>query len=141
MAPYRSSLCCEMSCKQLEVSEATYHRWRAQYGGMKADDVKRLKELEGENARLKRIVARFQSMPLIWQRASRLSWSWLIRILLSDSNTCSDTFCLSYHDPRTVAPGPSPTPTRLKRPTSVTTLPATRAVAPWALSRPAVGSG
>jgi putative transposase len=43
--------------KQLEVSEATYHRWRAQYGGMKADDVKRLKELETENARLKRIVA------------------------------------------------------------------------------------
>jgi putative transposase len=43
--------------KQLEVSEATYHRWRAQYGGMKADDVKRLKELEVENAKLKRIVA------------------------------------------------------------------------------------
>jgi putative transposase len=43
--------------KQLGVSEATYHRWRAQYGGMKADDVKRLKELEVENARLKRIVA------------------------------------------------------------------------------------
>ena len=43
--------------KQLEVSEATFHRWRAQYGGMKADDVKRLKELEVENARLKRIVA------------------------------------------------------------------------------------
>ena len=43
--------------KQLEISEATYHRWRAQYGGLKADDVKRLKELEGENARLKRIVA------------------------------------------------------------------------------------
>jgi putative transposase len=34
-----------------------YHRWRTQYGGLKADDVKRLKELEGENARLKRIVA------------------------------------------------------------------------------------
>jgi putative transposase len=43
--------------KVLEVSEATYHRWRAQYGGMKADDVKRLKELELENACLKRIVA------------------------------------------------------------------------------------
>jgi hypothetical protein len=43
--------------KFLEISEATYHRWRAQYGGMKADDVKRLKELEVENARLKRIVA------------------------------------------------------------------------------------
>jgi putative transposase len=43
--------------KQLEVSEQTYHRWRVQFGGMKADDVKRLKELERENARLKRIVA------------------------------------------------------------------------------------
>jgi putative transposase len=43
--------------KQLEVSEATYHRWRAQYGGLKADDVRRLKELEGENARLKRLLA------------------------------------------------------------------------------------
>ncbi len=43
--------------KQLEVSEATYHRWRTQFGGMKADDVKRLKELEVENAQLKRIVA------------------------------------------------------------------------------------
>jgi hypothetical protein len=43
--------------KHLEVAEATYHRWRNQYGGMKADDVKRLKELEAENARLKRIVA------------------------------------------------------------------------------------
>ena len=43
--------------KQLEVSEATYHRWRVQFGGMKANDVKRLKELEVENARLKRIVA------------------------------------------------------------------------------------
>ena len=43
--------------KTLEVSEATYHRWRAQFGGMKADDVKRLKELEAENSKLKRIVA------------------------------------------------------------------------------------
>jgi putative transposase len=44
-------------CKALEVSEPTYHRWRNQYGGMKADDAKRLKELERENAQLKRIVA------------------------------------------------------------------------------------
>ena len=43
--------------KELEVSEQTYYRWRNQFGGMKADDVKRLKELEQENARLKRIVA------------------------------------------------------------------------------------
>src|SRR3989442_3319282 len=43
--------------KALEISENTYHRWRNQYGGMKADDAKRLKELERENQRLKRIVA------------------------------------------------------------------------------------
>ena len=43
--------------KHLEVSEQTFHRWRTQYGGMKADDAKRLKELERENARLKHIVA------------------------------------------------------------------------------------
>lgn len=43
--------------KRLEVSENTFHRWRNQYGGMKADDVKRLKELEKENSRLKKIVA------------------------------------------------------------------------------------
>ena len=39
------------------ISEATFHRWRNQYGGMKADATKRLKELEKENARLKKIVA------------------------------------------------------------------------------------
>ena len=43
--------------RHLEVSEQTYHRWRQQYGSMQADDVKRLKELEYENGRLKRIVA------------------------------------------------------------------------------------
>ena len=43
--------------KHLEVVEQTYYRWRNQYGGMKADDAKRLRELEKENARLKRIVA------------------------------------------------------------------------------------
>jgi putative transposase len=43
--------------KHLEVSEQTFHRWRNQYGGMKADDAKRLKELERENSRLKAIVA------------------------------------------------------------------------------------
>src|SRR5260370_40201023 len=43
--------------KELEVSENTFHRWRAQYGGMKADHVQRLKELERGNTTLKRIVA------------------------------------------------------------------------------------
>lgn len=41
----------------LEVAESTWHRWLAQYGGMKANDAKRLKELEAENARFKRLVA------------------------------------------------------------------------------------
>ena len=43
--------------KALEVSEATFHRWRNQYGGMKSEEAKRLKDLEGENARLKRLLA------------------------------------------------------------------------------------
>ena len=45
------------AAKQVEISEQTYHRWRNQYGGMKADDARRLRELERENARLKRLVA------------------------------------------------------------------------------------
>jgi transposase-like protein len=44
-------------CRHLEIAESTWHRWKAQYGGMKANDAKRLKELENENGRLKRIVA------------------------------------------------------------------------------------
>ena len=44
-------------CRHLEIAESTWHRWKGQYGGMKANDVKRLKELETENGRLKRIVA------------------------------------------------------------------------------------
>jgi putative transposase len=44
-------------CQKLAVSEQTYYRWRSQYGGMKADEMKRLKELEAENARLKKLVA------------------------------------------------------------------------------------
>jgi hypothetical protein len=43
--------------RALEVSEATWNRWRSQYGGMKATEAKRLRELEAENARLKRLVA------------------------------------------------------------------------------------
>ena len=43
--------------KVLEVSEATFNRWRNQFGGMKSEEAKRLKELEGENARLKRLLA------------------------------------------------------------------------------------
>ncbi len=44
-------------CQALEISEATFHRWRNQYGGMKCEEAKRLKELETENARLKKLLA------------------------------------------------------------------------------------
>lgn len=44
-------------CQKLGVTEATFHRWRNQYGGMKANEAKRLKELERENTRLKKLVA------------------------------------------------------------------------------------
>ena len=44
-------------CRYLEIGESTWHRWLAQYGGMKANDAKRLKELEAENARLKKLLA------------------------------------------------------------------------------------
>jgi transposase-like protein len=45
------------AAKELGISEQTFHRWRNQYGGMKAQDAKRLKELERENVSLKAIVA------------------------------------------------------------------------------------
>ena len=61
-------------CKTLEVSEATYHRWRAQYGGMKADDVKRLKELERENTQLKRLVADKELENLALREISKGNW-------------------------------------------------------------------
>ena len=47
----------EQACQALVISEATFHRWRNQYGGMKAQEAKRLKELEQENGRLKKMVA------------------------------------------------------------------------------------
>ncbi len=43
--------------RELGISEATFHRWRNRYGGMRPDSTKRLRELEKENARLKKIVA------------------------------------------------------------------------------------
>ena len=44
-------------CKKLGVSEQTYYRWRKEYGGLRVDQAKRLKQLEHENARLKKLVA------------------------------------------------------------------------------------
>lgn len=44
-------------CRHLQIAESTWHRWLAQYGGMKASDAKRLRELEVENTRLKKLLA------------------------------------------------------------------------------------
>ena len=45
------------ACRQLGITEQTFYRWRKEYGGMEVEQVKRLKALEQENARLKRLVA------------------------------------------------------------------------------------
>lgn len=45
------------ACRELEVTEATYYRWRNLYGGLKAEEAKKLKRLEKENAMLKRLLA------------------------------------------------------------------------------------
>jgi transposase-like protein len=44
-------------CKKLGISDQTYYRWRREYGGLRVDQAKRLKQLEQENARLKKVVA------------------------------------------------------------------------------------
>ncbi len=61
-------------CQKLGVSEATLHRWRHQYGGMKADEAKRLKELEAENARLKRLVAELALDKQMLQEVAQKKW-------------------------------------------------------------------
>src|SRR5947208_17090940 len=61
-------------CQQLGVSETTFNRWRLQYGGMKADEAKRLKELEVENARLKRLVAELSLDKQLLQEVAQKKW-------------------------------------------------------------------
>ena len=61
----------DVVCRHLEVAESTWHRWLAQYGGMKASDAKRLKELEAENARLRRAVSDLTLDKMILAEAAR----------------------------------------------------------------------
>jgi transposase-like protein len=44
-------------CRQLEITDVTYYRWRKQYGGLRVDQAKRLKELESENSRMRKVIA------------------------------------------------------------------------------------
>jgi len=55
------------TCRELGITDATYYKWRKEYGGMKIDKAKRLKDLERENARLKRAVADLTLDKLILQ--------------------------------------------------------------------------
>lgn len=58
-------------CRQLGVTEATYYRWRKEYGGLRVDQAKRLKELEQENGRLKRLLAEAELDKAILREAAR----------------------------------------------------------------------
>ena len=59
------------TCKKLVVSENTYYRWRREYGGLRVDQAKRLKELERENTQLKRVVADLSLDKAILKEAAR----------------------------------------------------------------------
>mgnify|MGYP001793248130 FL=1 len=61
-------------CKLLEVTEQTYYRWRKEYGGLKTDQAKKLKELEKENARLKRLLADAELDKAILKEAASGNW-------------------------------------------------------------------
>ena len=58
-------------CRQLEVTDVTYYRWRKEYGGLRVDHAKRLKELEQENSRLKKVVADLVMDKAILKEAAR----------------------------------------------------------------------
>ena len=57
--------------RSIEVTEVTYYRWRQEYGGLKSEQIKRLKDLETENARLRRAIADLTLDKLILQEAAR----------------------------------------------------------------------
>jgi putative transposase len=54
-----------LACKEVEITEQTYYRWRREYGGLKVDQARRLKELESENGKLKRLVSELSLEKLI----------------------------------------------------------------------------
>jgi transposase-like protein len=60
-----------MACREIGITEQTYYRWRKEYGGLKADQAKRLKELEQENSKLKRLVAELSLDKQILQDIAR----------------------------------------------------------------------
>lgn len=59
------------ACRRLGVTEQTYYRWRKEYGGLKVDQARRMKELERENARLRQAVSELTLDKVILQEAAR----------------------------------------------------------------------
>jgi transposase-like protein len=59
------------ACRRLSISEQTYYRWRKEYGGLKTDQARRMKDLEKENARLRRAISDLTLDKLILQEAAR----------------------------------------------------------------------
>jgi transposase-like protein len=58
------------ACQKIGVTEQTYYRWRKEYGGLKVDQAKRLKDLEKENARLKKLLAEAERDKAILREAA-----------------------------------------------------------------------
>ena len=59
------------ACRRIEISEQTYYRWRKEYGGLETDQARRMKDLEKENARLRRAISDLTLDKLILQEAAR----------------------------------------------------------------------
>ncbi|WP_373400038.1 transposase [Algoriphagus halophilus] len=71
----------EEICREMEVTPATFYKWKQRYGGMEASEVKKLKELQEENSRLKRMFADLS----LCMRLSRMRWQ---KALTPDEKAC-----------------------------------------------------
>jgi len=64
----------EETLRQLSISDATYYKWRKEYGGLRLDQARRLKELEQENSRLRKVVSDLSIDNAILKEAARGNW-------------------------------------------------------------------
>ncbi len=62
------------ACRQLQISDQTYYKWRREYGGLQIDQAKRFKELEQENSRLRKVVADLVMDNTILKEAAKRNW-------------------------------------------------------------------
>ena len=62
------------ACRQLQISDQTYYKWRKEYGGLQVDQAKRFKALEQENARLRKVVSDLVMDNTILKEAAKRNW-------------------------------------------------------------------